>query len=516
MRRTVVLAILDGWGLGASDQSNPIYIAQPPTISFIERSFQAAALQASGIAVGLPWGEEGNSEVGHLTIGAGKTLYQYFPRISLAIRNKTFAENDVLQKAFLHARKNSSAVHLIGLLSESNVHSSQEHIFALIDLAKKEKISKLFLHIFSDGRDSAPKSVEKLLEILNVKLSETGIGSVVNIAGRYYAMNRDEHWDRTERVYQLLTNDNTPIGNLHTATKATYDKGLNDEYIEPVALNGPHPIQSNDSVVFFNFREDSIRQIVTPFVEPLFSRFTTKKLENVYIATMTQYHESFVNANVAFPPEQVTNPLGRVLATSKKTQLRVAETQKYAHVTYFFNGLRDEPFPDEYRILIPSSTPLKIEENPGMMARSITDRVLSALGGVEFDFILVNYPNPDVIAHTGNYDATVAAIKIVDRELERLTKAVLAGDHIMLVTSDHGNAEKVLDLTTGEIETQHNASPVPIYLVGNECRLSSPRPPHETLQVIGILADIAPTILAIMGISKPHEMTGESLLGQLK
>jgi len=518
MKRTIILTILDGWGIGEPNESNPIYKAGPAAVDFIKSHYPALALQASGIAVGLPWEEEGNSEVGHLTIGAGKILYQNFPRILLAIRDGSFFEQEFLKKAFDHARKNNSAVHLVGLLTSGNIHASFEHLAALVQMAKKESTTRLYLQLFTDGRDSPPHEAPLLLKKLRQIIVDAGVGVMASLTGRYYGMERDGHWDRTLKAYEILTGQNPAAYAVRTpeeAVKNIYARNLNDEFVDPTIIEF-HPIQDNDAVIFFNFREDSVRQITEPFLNPNFSQFPAKKFNNLCIVTMTQYHEKFP-ADVAFPTEMVANPLGKVLADNGKTQLRIAETDKYAHVTFFFNGLNERPFPEEYRVLIPSRSVLSHDEHPEMMASAITDRALIAINEGGFDFILMNYANPDIIAHTGNYEATIAAIKAVDKEVDRLFKAVTTQNHILLITSDHGNAEVLIDPKTGEAETKHNISPVPFYLVANELKRNKTaaevrRAESETG---GLLSDIAPTVLELMKLPKPKEMTGQSLMNQL-
>lgn len=529
MRRTFILAILDGWGIGKLDESNPIHTTNPKTIKFIESSFPSGALQASGIAIGLPWKEEGNSEVGHLTIGAGKVLYQHFPRISMAIEDGSFFKNPALGRAFGHARENNSAVHLVGLLTQGNVHASFAHLAALIEMAKKENCTNLYLHIFTDGRDSPPRSLSTLIDSLEQEIKKNGVGTIASISGRYYAMDRDNRWDRTEKAYKVLVGDSQNINSKEGVVEKVYKRDLGDEFIEPAIIDTPHPIQDKDAVIFFNFREDSMRQITESFVNPSFEKFPVKSLRNLFVTTMTEYQEAFKTA-VAFSKEKVENPLGKVLADNKKTQLRIAETEKYAHVTYFFNGLRDAPFAGEYRVLIPSKKTIRHEEYPEMMAGAITGRAVIALNEGGFDFILINYANPDIIAHTGNYKATAEAIRVIDQELEKLIKSVLAGGHVLLITSDHGNAESVLNLKTGEPETTHDPNPVPIYLVAKEfqrTRASTLRgisgqagsgqaeEVSRRLETIGLLSDVAPTLLALMNIPKPASMTGQNLLDQL-
>ena len=345
-------------------------------------------------------------------------------------------------------------------------------------------------------------------------MKKVGIGEVASVLGRYYAMNRDKHWERTELAYSALVGNTPPAASFEEVIAKNYAKNINDEFIEPTLLKEARPISENDSIIFFNFREDGMRQLAEAFVNPQFKNFPVKRFPNLFVTTMTQYDESFSVA-VAFQNETVNNPLGKVLADNGKTQLRIAETQKYAHVTYFFNGLREKPFPEEYRILIPGESPSRQEDFPQMHAPAITDRALLALNEGRFDFILLNYANPDVIAHTGNYEATIEAVKAVDREIERLTKAVLQGKHILCITSDHGNAEVVLDPQTGETETKHNTSPVPFYLI--EAKLEGKRTSDSPFKLpsIGLLSDVAPTILELMQLPKPKEMTGQNLLPQL-
>jgi len=518
MKRTVILAILDGWGLGAANESNPIFKAEPPAINFIRNNFPMAALQASGIAIGLPWNEEGNSEVGHLTIGAGRTIFQHYLKISNAIESGEFFENKALNEACDHANKNKSSLHLIGLLTGGLVHAALPHITALLRLAKEKKCEKVFIHLFSDGRDSAPKSFPELLTKLNKEIAKYEIGQIATIAGRYYAMDRGQNWNYTEKTYRNLTEPAEPIKDLAEYAKQNYRQNIFDEYLPPAAVGKAQPIQENDAAIFFNFREDRMRQISEAFINPEFSHFPVKKFQNLKAATMTKYHknENFPAA-VAFPNEIVPQPLGQVLSENGKTQLRIAETEKYAHITYFFNGLRETPFSQEFRVIIPSNKIIHPEEKPEMMAQPITERALSAINEGSFDFILINYANPDIIAHTGNYEATLKAVKAVDQQIDRLVKATLGQNHILLITSDHGNAESLIDLETGQPETKHNLSPVPFYIVAKE--FQKPQSEKRALSAernnVGILADIAPTILKIMGIEPPAEMTGQNLLEQI-
>ncbi len=513
MNRRVALVIFDGWGIGREDDSNPMFVAQPETIALIRERYAAGALQASGIAVGLPWGEEGNSEVGHLTIGAGRVIYQHYPRISLAIENGEFFKNEALRSAFQHAKKNQSSVHLVGILSESNVHASLTHLRALLTFAKQEEVPDVNLHAIADGKDSSPQSFPKILQAVEGFMRDAGVGRVASVSGRHYAMDRDEHWSRTERAVGALLGKEPTAPGARDAARSHYREGLGDEFIAPTVIGPePHPIRENDSVIFFNFREDSMRQIAAAFLDPAFDKFPRTVPPGLLIVTMTRYSETFPAA-VAFPAERVVNPLGRALAESGKSQIRIAETEKYAHVTYFFNGYREEPFPDEYRILVPSKPVVRPEAEPQMMAREVANRLIEAMDSSGADFFLVNFANADVMGHTGNFEATVAGVRAVDAELERIMRMALEREVILLVTADHGNAEQMRDPLTGEPENKHNSNPVPIYLVGPE--FERPKGEREARaaerEVVGVLSDVAPTVLELMGISKPEEMTGESL-----
>jgi len=534
VKKTVLLVILDGWGIGTHDESNPIYAVKPQIIESIKRIFPIGCLQASGIAIGLPWGEEGNSEVGHLTLGAGKVLYQHFPRISLAIQDGHFFKNQILKNAFDHAKKYNSNLHLVGLLSAGNVHSSFEHLTALLEFAKKENFDRVYFQLFTDGRDSPPKSAPELLKKLEKVIQEKNRGVLASLSGRFYAMDRTQHWDRTEKVYKVLIGEGKTIANYQEILTETYNQNLNDSFIEPTLIGSPlpaqaglpagqasHPIKDNDAVVFFDFREESPRQIVAAFADPDFPNFSVKKFSNLCLATMTQYEEKF-NLPVVFPPEAINEPLGKVLSDHNKTQVRIAETEKYAHVTFFFNGYRKEPFPNEYRILIPSINTPHYDQFPEMMAKTVTDRTINSINENAYDFILTNYANPDTMGHTGNYEAAIKAIKIIDQEIGRLLKAVLAQPNTaMIITSDHGNIERMLDPLTGLVETKHDPNPVPIYLVGREFEKILPagrqgKSEAETLKTetlnLGTLADVAPTILNLLDLPQPKEMTGNNLL----
>lgn len=540
MARTVVLIILDGWGIGRNDESNPIYMVKPATFKFLEDNYPVTSLQASGISVGLPWGEVGNSEVGHLTIGSGKVIYQYFPRITMAIQDGTFFENKAIKVACEHAVKNNSYLNLVGLLSRGNVHASLDHVLSLLKFAEKEGVKNVRLHLFSDGKDSAPKSLEKFM-------SELPQEKIASLIGRYYAMDREGNWKLTEQAYGCMTGtsgtlvqnnlpshlspvpaevkqENSPekIENpaerwagLHKIIADTYARGLNEEFLVPLRLQAEGAIKENDAVFFFDYREDSMRQIAASFIEKDFDKFPTKQFKNVYVGTMTHYKDSF-NVPVAFPPETVKEPLGKVISDAGLTQLRLAESYKYAHVTYFFNGFTEPPFKNEYRVLIPSEPIPHPDEHPQMQAAAITDRLLQAMENRSFNFILVNYANGDTIAHSGNYNASEEAVRTIDKELARVMQTAEATDSLVFISSDHGNVEELLNPMTGKAETQHDPNPVPFYIIGKEFKgrrfINWKSLANET---IGIISDIAPTILEIMGIKKPEDMTGRSVLKDL-
>jgi len=513
-KHTVVLVILDGWGIGRNDSTNPIHVARPQAVNHIKSHYQCGALQASGIAVGLPWGEEGNSEAGHLTIGAGKKIYQHLPRVTLSIKDGSFTKNKVFLNAINHAIKKKSAVNLIGLVSEGNVHSSLKHLDALIDLVKSTNSSvPIKLHVISDGRDSSPQSFLKLLPRITSSSSLRGAAGTVaisSLSGRYFAMDRDKHWDRTQEAYKAIIGKGEKIDDLVDYIKSQYKRGLSDEHLPPVSVGSDSDsLANNDSVIFFNFREDRMRQLTTTFIQK-------KDFKNIHYAAMTKYSDKSP-IPAAFPTEIVDNPLGKVLAKNNKLQLRVAETEKYAHVTYFFNGLATKPMKNEYRILIPSRNVARHDQYPEMMAMEIADRVIQAMEEREMDFILVNFANPDMIAHTGNFDAAVSAIKTVDEQIEKIVQTALATDATLIVTSDHGNVERMMDPITGAVETKHDANPVPFYLIGKkfESHKNSATVLRSEREPVGVLSDIAPTILKLMKVVKPKEMTGESLIGRL-
>jgi 2,3-bisphosphoglycerate-independent phosphoglycerate mutase len=516
MYKTVVLVILDGYGRGPENAANAIFKAKKPNIDFIESHFPMTNLQASGIAVGLPWGEEGNSEVGHLNLGSGRIVYQYLPRITFAIRDGSFFKNPALIGLAEHVKKNDSSFHIMGLMGQGNVHSYFDHVYALLDFAKNEKFEKVYLHAFTDGRDSPPKDALTFFEKIQNKINKDyPFAKIASLIGRYYAMDRDNNWDRTERTYRLLTENKGEIfDDAKSAIKSDYDKNITDEFLEPKVIDDkPRTVKDGDAVIFIDFREDSARQLTQAFVEENFDKFERKKIENLYFATMTRYEKN-LPIRVLFEPLKIDNSLAKVISDSGKTQIHIAETEKYAHITYFFNGGIEVPYAGEDRVLVPTKHKHDFVGNPEMSAKEITDKVMEAMNSKQYSLIIVNYANADMVGHTGDMNATILAIETLDDEIGRLMPEVLKANGAMVITSDHGNADEKINLLTGAPITEHSANPVPFYLIANEFKKQ--KEPGEIeigkIEIGGILADVAPTILELMGFIQPPEMTGKSLL----
>jgi 2,3-bisphosphoglycerate-independent phosphoglycerate mutase len=515
----VVLVVLDGWGLGEKNRSNAIAVADLPTFRKLDEFYPHVALQASGISVGLPWGEPGNSEVGHMTMGAGKVIYQNMPRITMAIQDGEFFKNPVFLGAVNHAKSEGKALHIMGLVSKGSVHSSLDHLYALLELMKNQEMEKVYLHAFTDGRDSATNSgIEVLKEIKN-KMEKIGVGKIATVSGRYFAMDRNNNWDRIEKAYNTIVRGaGNKAEDPELYLKSSYAKEIYDEYIEPATImeNGKPiaTIEDGDSVIFFNYREDRARQISEAFVVPGFSKFPVEKFQKLYFATMTQYEED-LPVEIAFPLVKVDNCLGKVLSENKFNQLRIAETEKFAHVTYFFNVGNEETFPNEDRVIVPSKNVSSFDKCPEMSAEDITDKVLFNLEKKKYNFILINFANADIVGHTGNEAATIKAAETIDECMKRLIPAVLSAGGCLLITADHGNAEEMINTRTGEKDTEHSSNPVPLWYITNDNH-SENSTKGQPMKVSGLLSDIAPTILDILKIKKPEDMTGESLLPILK
>ena len=519
MSKLVVLVVLDGLGVSEKRQGNPVFIAKLPTITKLNQFYPRIDLQASGISVGLPWGEMGNSEVGHITLGTGLTIYQNMPRITMAIQNGEFFRNSAFLKAIEHAQENNSAIHLMGLVGKGGIHSTVDHLYGLLELLHDQKFTNVFIHVFTDGRDSSPTSGVESIRELQERLKSYGVGQIATIGGRYYGMDRNNNWDRIKLAYDTMTEGigektEDPIEYLNQS----YKKEVFDEYIQPaiVTKNGKPiaTIKDNDSVIFFNFREDRARQITKSFVLPGFNKFEKKPIKNLLFVTMVQY-ENDLPVTIAFPVVEVTTCLGKILSKNKLTQLRIAETEKFAHVTYFFNGGEEESFPKEDRVIIPSKDVARFDEAPEMSAKEMTEKVIDFIDHEKYNFILINYANPDIIGHTGNMEAAVIALETVDACLEKLINSVLIKNGSLLITADHGNVEEMINLKTGEKDTEHSTNPVPLWFVTSENHMETAREDSPVFEVGGLLSDIAPTVLDLFNIEKPKEMTGESLLGIL-
>jgi len=514
--KPIILTILDGWGIGEPEQTNPIFRAEISNLKKVEQSYPFCSLQASGEAVGLPWKEAGNSEVGHLTIGSGRTIYQYLPRISMDIKNEKFFINPALLKTIEHIKKYNSTLHLIGLISSGNVHSYLEHVYALLELAKRNNINNLRLHLFTDGKDAPQKEGLKIISILEQRLINPN-WKIASIIGRNYAMDRNGNWDRTETAYNLIVNGvGEKTFNPTERIREYYDQDITDAYIKPIVItdDNQNPIgavKNNDAIIYWDFREDSTRQLTEAFVKKDFDKFERKLIENLFFCTMTEY-EKDLPIEVAYPPMEITNHLTEILNQYNKKVLKIAETEKYAHVTYFFNGNNKEPLPNETQKLITSNIVTHYDETPEMQSEKITETVLEGIKS-NFDLIVANYANADMIGHTGNLEAGIKAVEAIDDALGPIIEKAEKGECILMITADHGNIERMINLSTGELKTEHTLNPVPFYLVDKEFKSAGN---HSFNPPEGMLSDIAPTILALMQIPQPLEMTGKSLLSILK
>lgn len=513
--RPIVLTILDGWGYSPQKHGNAILYAQTPFIDLVQRNFPSMLLQASGRAVGMTWGEAGNSEVGHLTLGSGRTIFQYLSRINKAISDGSFFQNETLLKALKHVKDNYSTLHLAGLLTSGSVHAHISHLFALIDLAAKNDFTNVRIHLLTDGKDSGLKEAPLLIKKFQDHASRAGVGVITTIIGRDYAMNRDKDWDKTKKAYELLVHGvGEQTDDVLRRIETLYQMGHIDPNLPPLITDRQGTIKDGDALIFFNFREDSMRQITRSFVEEDFQVFSVERFQNLFVVAMTQYLDD-PRLNIAFPLPDIKNNLAEVLSLNGKKQFHIAESEKYAHVTYFFNGLNNNPYPGETDIFIESLKDIAI--NPEMRAPDIADKVIEHIVQDQYDFYIINFANPDVIAHTGDLEATIRGVEAIDNELKRIADAILNKDGIMMITADHGNAESMVYESSGEKKTRHEESPVPFYLIGKQFQREREIEEVERSfsQVNGILSDVAPTILELMGTPKPEEMTGESLLGQL-
>ncbi|MGD0977031.1 MAG: 2,3-bisphosphoglycerate-independent phosphoglycerate mutase [Minisyncoccia bacterium] len=516
-KRTMVLAILDGWGYSDRKVGNPIKQANTPTLNQITYEYPLTLLQASGLAVGMAWGECGNSEVGHLNLGAGRIVEQYYSRINRSIKDQTFYTNPALLGAFNYAKEKNSSVHLVGLLTTGTVHAAFNHLLALLYMASQFNPMTTYLHLYLDGRDSGLQEGADMILKLNDEIAKIGAGRIATLIGRDFAMDRDNNWDKTRKATELITKATGEKSDDFLATiQNYYQQGINDSGMPAIvsSQSGFTGLQNNDALIFFNFREDSMRQTLASFADPKFSLFPRKEISGLNIATMTLYLDG-LDVSVAIPPPMIKNGLAEVLSANSLKQMHIAETDKYAHVTYFFNGLQNAAYPGETDIFVESVK--NLEAQPEMSSAEIATKVTEALELNVYDFIVLNFANADLLAHTGNYEATVRGVEAVDAALQRIISVVLKNNFLMVITADHGNAESLIYHKSGEAETKHDDSPVQFILIGSEYRTSKDqsRIDRELSQINGILPDVAPTILELMKIEVPPEMSGQSLMTTL-
>lgn len=522
--RPHVLLILDGFGLSLEPKGNAVAIARLPHLRYLSHFYPGTALQSSGIAVGIMWGEVGNSEVGHTNIGAGTVIYQHLPRVNLAIEDKTFFDLPAWKDAVAHARKNNSAIHLVGMLSNGGVHAHIDHLFALLRALKGLGFAgKVFIHAFTDGRDVPPQSAPLFFNLSTKEIAAVGLGEVASMSGRYLGMDRANKWDRTKRAYDaIIGNGEKTAADVASALRAAYAENVSDEVIPGTTIvQGGKPVGAvadNDALIFYNFRPDRMRQILLPFVDPMFKEFPRHTFRNLFIATMTEYDAAFP-AHVAFPSQHIAEPLAKVIADARLRQLHVAEKEKYAHITYFLNGGREEPFDREDRVIVPSAANVTdYDQKPEMSAREIADKVIEGVRSKKYDFIAANFANGDMVGHTGNLTAAITGLEVVDECVGTIMNEILNVGGALYVTADHGNCEEMINLETGEADTEHSTNPVPFWVATPENKRATPANPVSTIITRGISADVAPTILELMELPKPKAMTGVSLLhviGQL-
>jgi len=505
----LALVIIDGWGYTPEREGNAIALAATPFYDELSEKYPHTLLEASGTRVGLPAGVMGNSEVGHLNMGSGRVIRMDVSRIDYAIETGEFFKNDVLVKAMDRAKEGKRALHLMGLISDGQVHSSQEHLYALLRMAKERGLTRVYIHCFLDGRDTPPASAYGYIEALQVKCAEIGCGRIATLIGRYFAMDRDKRWERTERAYKLLVNaEGERVIDEVEATKRSYERGVTDEFVEPLVVERETgepvaTIEAEDTIIFFNFRPDRARQITRALTEPGFGGFSTPQRPAVDLVCFSQYDKTF-NLPVAFAQQEHSNVLAEVFGNIGVRNFRLAETEKYAHVTYFFNGGVEKEYPCERRLLVPSPKIATYDLAPEMSAFKVTDKVLRAIDENETDVLIINFANPDMVGHTGKLDKTIEACQYVDTCLGWITKAVSQRRGITLITADHGNAEQMIDLKTGHPHTAHTTNPVPFHLI-DEASVGL------KLREGAALEDVTPTILGLLGLEKTEEMTGRDL-----
>ena len=508
MKKPTVLLILDGYGERKEKDGNAIALANTPVMDKLKKEFPYVEGQASGLFVGLPDGQMGNSEVGHMNMGAGRIVYQELTRITKAIEDGDFFENKALKEAVEHCKKENTALHFMGLVSSGGVHSHIGHIYGLLELAKREGLKKVYLHAFLDGRDTPPDSGKSFLMDVEKKMRELGVGEIATISGRYYAMDRDKNYDRVEKAYRAMV-DGTgeKASSVEEAIDASYAKKVYDEFVLPTVIEkdgAVHTVSDGDAMIFFNFRPDRAREICHAFCDDEFNFFNRGARKKVFFVCFTDYDPTIPNKRVAFEKEEIHNTLGEVVSNLGKNQLRIAETEKYAHVTFFFNGGREEPYKNEERILVPSPKEVPTYDlKPEMSCYTVTEKLTEAIRSGKYDLVVANFANPDMVGHTGVLSAAIKAIEVVDECMGKVVDAVESMHGNLFILADHGNADIMIDEKTGEPYTAHTTNPVPFILVSEE---------KHKLREGGCLADVAPTLLELMGIPQPKEMTGKSLL----
>ncbi|WP_342805151.1 2,3-bisphosphoglycerate-independent phosphoglycerate mutase [Alteromonas sp. M12] len=503
-KKTLALLILDGWGHREDTDKNAIANANTPVLDKLVQEYPNTFISGSGLDVGLPPGQMGNSEVGHVNLGAGRVVYQEFTRISKAIEDNEFESNKVLAASVENAVNKDKAVHIMGLLSPGGVHSHEDHLFAMVKMAVHKGAKKVFLHCFLDGRDTAPKSAKESLQKADELFKTLGVGKIATLIGRYYAMDRDERWERVQAAYDLISQGKSEYqyASAIEALEASYERDEKDEFVKPTIIGDAVKVEDGDSLIFMNFRADRAREITRAFVEPEFSGFEREYCpKNLNFVMLTQYADS-IDAPSAYPPEPLVNVMGDWLAQHHKTQLRISETEKYAHVTFFFSGGRESEYEGEERILIPSPKVATYDLQPEMNSKLLTDKLVEAIESGKYDAIICNYPNGDMVGHTGVYEAAIKAVEAVDSCIGRVTEALKKVGGECLITADHGNAEQMVNAKTGQAHTAHTSELVPFIYVGRDA----------DVRTGGTLSDVAPTMLHLMGMEQPKEMTGKPIM----
>lgn len=513
-----VLVVLDGWGVAPPSKGNAITQAKTPFFKSLLQNFPHSTIQAAGEGVGLPWQEMGNSEVGHMNLGSGRVMYQELPRINRSILDGSFFTNPAFKEVIKHVKKFNSSLHLMGLVSPGGVHSHIDHLYNLLKLAKKEGIKKVYIHAFTDGRDAPRKSAIKFVQELEEKVKEIGVGRIATVSGRWYAMDRDERWDRIKKTYDaMVRGKGLTFSSAIEAIEDSYSQNIFDEQIKPCVIvedgKAVATVAENDGAIFFNFRSDRARQLTLAFVLPGFEKFERgARIKNLFFVTMTEY-DIALPVKIAFPPVEIVNSLGEILSKHNLSQLRIAESEKFAHVTVFFNCGRIEPFKGEARQLVTSPQVATYDQQPEMSAPEVTSLLCRLIGTGKYDFILLNYANADMVGHTGVIPAAVKAIETVDRCLAKVCNLVLSLEGALIICADHGNAEVMINPKTGEVDKEHTANPVPFIIVANDRKFKNKSKDTDLslFAPIGVLADVAPTCLEFLELEKPEEMTGISL-----